>query len=216
MLYAWTSINRTTFGLNQDHPQNSNRYSKVPPQRDHFINCHDPGVIRNVFFFFFFLSNKNAGIDNARPSKRRTNYRIFLPLSREDRAINDGPWPILRMRYCVDFHFSPWAGHLRRSLSALEEPTHFDEGYAVWKTRFVPCRGHCSLWTRRIFQNRPGRSSPFVTLVFHSIAGEIVRGNSVESSISILLRSFATSYTIHIVTKKKNIPSNFSSDLLYK
>lgn len=154
------------------------RYSRVLPshQRDHFINCHDPRAIRNVFF----LSNKNAGIDNARPSKRRTNYRIFLPLSREDRAINDGPRPILRMRYCVDFHFSPWTGHLRRSLSALEEPTHFDEGYAVWKTRFVPCRGHCDLWTRRIFQNRPGRSSPFVTLVFHSIAGEIVRGNAVE------------------------------------
>lgn len=107
------------------------------------------------------------------------------------------PGPILRMRYCVDFHFSPWTGHLRRPLSALGEPTHFDEGYAVWKTRFVPCRGHCSVWTRRIFQNRPGRSSPFVTLVFHSsIAGEIVRGNArrIKSSISIFRDELYDSY----------------------
>lgn len=60
-----------------------------------------------------------------------------------------------------------WAGHLRRSFSALVETTskRRDEGYGVWKTRFVPCPGHCGPGTRRTFKFGQVGSS-FVTLVF--------------------------------------------------
>lgn len=82
-------INQATFagGLKQT-THKTRRYSKWSSTEETILLIV---TILEPFETFFPVEQKNAGIDNARPSKRRTNYRIFLPLSREDRAINDGP-----------------------------------------------------------------------------------------------------------------------------